>query len=253
MDCPSKWDDKDSARKFWEMTQKNNEKRLERTLEGFELDETARILDVGAGPGNLAIPCAKRFAHVTAVEPAKGMVDLLMENAEKEKIKNLTPVQKKWEAFNVAADLDAPCDFVIASFSLGMADMEEAVLKMMDASSKYICLLWFAGESEWDSHSRILWSKLHNLTYVPIPKVDVLFNLLYQMGIHPQMSVFPLSSETIFTSLEDALRHFSSLYRVKNPHQNKILADYLEQTLKRVGGKWVQKNRSTRVKLWWSK
>ncbi len=253
MDCPSLWQSRASARQFWEMTRKNSEKRLDITLEGFELDETARLLDVGAGPGNLSIPCAKRFAHVTAVEPAKGMIDLLMENAKKTKSKNITPVQKKWEAFNVATDLDAPCDLVIASFSLGMPDMEEAVLKMMDASSRYICLLWFAGEPEWESHSRILWSELHNVAYAPTPKVDVLFNLLYQMGIHPEMSVFPLSSKTVFPSLEDAVRHFSPRYRVENRHQEKILSDYLEKVLTKVEGKLVQSNYSTRVKLWWSK
>ncbi|MCG8642711.1 MAG: class I SAM-dependent methyltransferase [Desulfobacterales bacterium] len=253
MDCPSKWNSKASAEKFWEITRKNNEKRLNKTLEGFELDSTARVLDVGAGPGNLTIPCAKRFSHVTAVEPARGMMDLLIENADKEKIKNITPVQKKWEAFDLVTDLGEPCDLVIASFSLGMSDMEAAVLKMAAASSKYICLLWFAGEPEWEKHSRILWTKLHNLDYVPMPKVDVLFNLLYQMGIHPEMAVFPLSSETVFSSFRDAVRHFSTLYRVDDPGREKILADYLEQTLEPVAGKWVQKNNSTRVKLWWSK
>lgn len=253
MDCPSKWNSKDSARQFWEITQKNNEKRLNKTLEGFELDRTARILDVGAGPGNLSIPCAGKFAHVTAVEPARGMMDLLVENAGKEKITNITPVQKKWEAFNLAADLDAPCDLVIASFSLGMSDMEAAVLKMAAASSKYICLLWFAGEPEWEHHSRVLWSRLHNLEYVPMPKVDVLFNLLYQMGIHPEMTVFPLSGETVFPSFGDAVRHFSTLYRVEDSRREKILAQYLERALEHVGGKWVQKNHSTRVKLWWTK
>jgi 16S rRNA G527 N7-methylase RsmG len=235
------------------MTRQNSENRLDITLDGFELDETARILDVGAGPGNLSIPCALKFAHVTAVEPAKGMIDLLKKNAKKDKIKNITPVQKKWEIFNIANDLEAPCDLVIASFSLGMPDMKNAVLKMMDASSKYICLFWFAGESEWEKHSRVLWSELHNIHYVPSPKVDVLFSLLYQMGIYPEMRIFPLSSETVFSSLKDAVRHFSPRYGVENQHQEKILSDYLEQTLETVDEQRIQRNYSTRVKLWWLK
>ena len=250
-DCGSFWNDKKEARKFWEMTQKNMTQRLNRTLSGFDLDETARILDVGAGPGNLAIPMAQRFAHVTAVEPADGMMALLSDHAEEAGVSNIHAVKRRWEEVSDHDDLLPPYDLAIASFSLGMEDMKGAIEKMIRASSRYVCLLWFAGETAWDTHSRNLWKALHNASYTPMPQCNILYNLLYQMGIYPNMEVFSVDHDTVHLSLDDAVEQSKPRYRVENEAQETILRQYLEENLTPKNGHWIQKNTSTRIKLWW--
>lgn len=37
-----------------------------------------------------------------------------------------------------------------------------------------------------------LWPKIHNKTYQSGPKSDILFNVLYQKGIYPHMTVHEL-------------------------------------------------------------
>lgn len=250
-DCGSQWQGRKEAKRFWEMTRKNMAQRLDRTLSGFDLDKSARILDVGAGPGNLAVPMAGRFAHVTAVEPAEGMMALLAEHAQAAGQTNVHQVKKRWEDVCCDRDLVPPYDLVIASFSLGMEDMKSAIEKMVQVSSRYVSLFWFAGETAWDKHSRHLWAAIHNARYTPMPRCNILYNLLYQMGIYPNIEVFFVEHDMVYESLADAVDQTKTRYRVENGTQEKILAEYLEKNLMRKNGHWIQKNASTRVKLWW--
>jgi 2-polyprenyl-3-methyl-5-hydroxy-6-metoxy-1,4-benzoquinol methylase len=43
-------------------------------LDGLIGDEPRRVLDIGCGTGNIAIPLARQVAHVDAVEPSEAML-----------------------------------------------------------------------------------------------------------------------------------------------------------------------------------
>ncbi|MCQ1534251.1 class I SAM-dependent methyltransferase [Methanosarcina sp. KYL-1] len=249
-DCASIWHKKENARRFWEMSRENGV-RIEKTLGGMALTSESRVLDIGAGPGSLAIPIAERVAHVTAVEPAEGMMSVLTENIETYGLKNIDCVYKDWEVVDVDSDLCPPYDVVFASYSLGMKDISASIRKMVEASSGYIYLYWFAGETSWDMHSRKLWPFLHNCEYQSGPKVDVLYNVLYDMGIYPNVTVFPFEHTNRFGSLEEAVEHFRSHYAVESEVQEEILRAYLDELLEEEGGTFVHRGWSTRVKMWW--
>jgi len=261
-DCGSIWQKKESARSFWEMS-RNNGDRIEKTIQGMVLTPDSRVLDIGAGPGNLAIPLAERVAHVTAVEPAEGMMSVLKENIETYRIENINCVYKDWETVDVEMDLYGPYDMVFASYSLGMKDIRASIRKMIDVSSGYIYLYWFAGETSWDMHSRKLWPSLHGYEYQKLwpslhgyeyqqgPKVDVLYNVLYDMGIYPNMEVFPFEHVQSFASLDEAVDNFKPHYAVMSEEQGEILRAYLKESLEEKNGSLVNRGWSTRVKLWW--
>jgi len=253
--CPSTgagsiWQEKESARRFWEMSLKNWV-RMEKCIQGMALTPDSRVLDIGAGPGTLAIPLAEKVAHVTAVEPADGMVSVLRENIEAYGIENINCVHKDWEAVDSETDLYGPYDVVFASYSLGMKDIRASIRKMMEVSSGYIYLYWFAGETSWDMHSRKLWPSLHDCEYPQGPKVDVLYNVLYGLGIHPNMKVFPFEYIQSFASLDEAVENFKPNYAIMSEEQEGILRAYLDEILEKENGKLVHRGWSTRVKLWW--
>ncbi len=251
-DCARIWDSKKSAQKFWDTSQENKD-RVKKTIAGTDINFDSRVLDIGAGPGSLAIPFAQKVAHVTAVEPAEGMVSVLRENMTEQEVENITLVQKRWEDVDVKADLQPPYDVVMASFSLGMHDIRGAIEKMMDASNKYVYLYHFAGEAHWDRQSRELWPKLHGKEYHPGPKSDVLYNVLYQMGIYPNMRTFRLQHNQRFDSLEEALDNLRPQYQIATDEQESILRDHLGRVLKEENGSLVLPVASIRVKVWWKK
>ena len=64
------------------------------TIAALVITPDSRVLDIGAGPGTLAIPLAPQVREITAVEPGAGMVEILKDHAEQDGIRNITCVQK---------------------------------------------------------------------------------------------------------------------------------------------------------------
>jgi len=253
-DCARIWESRESALKFWNMS-KENSHRVENTIAGTEITPESRVLDIGSGPGTLAIPFAKKVAHVTVVEPAEGMLSVLREKMAEEGVENIGIVQKRWEDVNVADDLDPPYDVVVASFSLGMPDIRAAIEKMIEASAPggTIYLYHFAGETHWDRDCRDLWPRLHGKEYTPGPKADVLYNVLYSMGIYPHVRTFRLQHTQRFATMEEAMEHFRHQYRISTAEQEAIVREHLGRVLQEEKGGFSLPASSIRVKIWWEK
>jgi len=251
-DCAHIWESRESALKFWNMSQENRG-RVDKTIWSTDITPQSRVLDIGAGPGTLAIPFASKVAHVTAVEPAAGMVSVMREKMAEGGVTNISIVQKRWEDVDINEDLKPPYDVVMASFSLGMKDIRAAIEKMQEASSRYVYLYHFAGPTSWDRQWEDLWPKLHGREYIPGPKSDVLYNVLYQMGIYPHIRTFRLEHNQRFSSLQEAMDTLGPQCQAESEEQRAILRNYLGQVLREEDGSLVLQAASFRVKMWWEK
>ena len=243
---------RESALRFWNMCRKERS-RIDQTVWETDISQNSRVLDIGAGPGTLAIPFAQKAEHVTAIEPAEGMCSVMKEKMAEFGLSNIDIVQKRWEDVDIASDLSAPYDVVIASFSLGMKDIQSAVEKMVLASSRYVYLYHFAGPSSWDIQWQILWPRLHGKAYRLGPKSNVLYNVLYQMGIYPNIRSFRLEHNQPYASLDEAMAALVPQAQVESEEQKALLKDYLRGVLKKEDGKLVLPGSSIRVKIWWDK
>lgn len=252
-DCADNWKDEKEANNYWEQVQENRD-WTDKIIEDLNITRESRILDIGAGPGTLAIPLANKIANVTAVEPSDAMMKVLRRNLEKKEYSNVDCVKKLWEDVDVKKDLHSPYDVVIASYSLGMIDIKESIQKMIDASSKYVYLYWFAGETSWHKHRQNLWAMLHEgkSPLIPMPMGDVLFNSLYQMGIYPNVEIFPTQYPNRFSSMEEAVNRFKSEYEVFTPKQEADLRSYLKKVLETDGHNLIIRNSALSMKIWWT-
>ncbi|KLK87835.1 SAM-dependent methlyltransferase [Methanoculleus sediminis] len=249
-DCGSNWESRERALAFLKQS-RENPIRIRHVIRGLPVGPGARVLDIGAGPGTLAVPLAGVAAHVTAVEPATGMAGVMAEYAAESGVSNLTIVRKRWEDVDPAADLEGHYDVVVASYSLGMPDIRAAIEKMCEASSRWVYLFWFAGTTSWEQAMIDLWPQLHGREYQRGPKADVLFNVLYSMGICPNVETSRLEHVRRFPDLEAAVAEFREQYGVTIPRQEATLRDYLAGTLSENGGDLLLSGMTTRVKLWW--
>lgn len=250
-DYASLWSDRLNAQVFWKITMQNDRCRIERTLDSLPITSKSKVLDIGSGPGALSHLIAKKALHVTAVEPSKEMMGILQHKIKEHEIDNINCVNKRWEEIDVKTDLQGPYDVVFASYSLGMMDMREAIRKMISCTSNYVYLFWIAGKNLWDVYCPDIWNSLHHTEYYPMPKFIVLYNILYQMGIYPNVKVSKLNYVNRFSSFDEAVNYCIPIYRISNSEQEVQLRDYLKTVLKKDNDSLFLEAQTNHVEVWW--
>lgn len=250
-DCASIWASRDRALAFLAQSREKPERILQ-DIESLPLKADSNVLDIGAGPGTLAVPLASRVASVTAVEPAAGMAEVMGEHALEKGVTNLSIVRKRWEDVDFKKDLDGPYDLVIARHSLGMPNIRDAIKAMCEASSEWVYLFWFAGSTGWEKAMIDLWPKLHGREYRSGPKADMLYNVLYSMGIYPNMETMQMEYTRKFSDIDAAVNEFREQYMISSPAQEEILRQHLRETLSRSGDGLQDSMMTRQVRLWWS-
>ncbi|NLA37791.1 MAG: class I SAM-dependent methyltransferase [Methanomicrobiales archaeon] len=249
--CASVWASREKAHAFLTQSRENPE-RIRHVIESLPLKAESTVLDIGAGPGTLAVPIARRATRVTAVEPAAGMAEVMEEYATEEGVSNLSIVQKRWEEIDPAVDLNGSHDIVLASYSLGMPDIRTAIEMMCEASSGWVYLFWFAGTTAWEQAMVDLWPRLHGEEFRSGPKVDILWNVLYSMGIYPNVETVRMEHTRRFPSIDAAVNEFREQYRITSPAQEEVLREYLAASLlRKENGGYLHSGATTRIRLWW--
>jgi SAM-dependent methyltransferase len=253
MGCAQFYVSVEEARRYDARAREERNARTLQMIRGMDIRPDSRVLDIGAGPGTLALPLAGMAAHVTAVEPSSGMMAVLAEHIRDGNIRNIRCVQKLWEEVDIGRDLDAPYDIVIASFSLGMEDIRDALAKMDAASSGYVYIYWFADLPFWERNLAAMWEKLHGKPYVARPQIDCVFNVLYGMGICPNVEIYADEHVNSYGSLEEAVLDQRKSFAVSSAGQEDALREYLRERLRAEDGKLVLRGTSKYAKLWWKK
>lgn len=201
--------------------------------EGFLLS-SYRMLDIGAGPGNFAIPLSRKVAEVIALEPAEEMVSILERRIGDEGIENVRVVQKTWEAVDLAAEgwLGA-FDLVFSSMSPGVGNPD--MLEKMIAASRASCYLsgWSGGRwGKWGRAQSELWPLIFGEELGDYPSdILYLFGLLYALGYRPALRFFQprvhleMSTEEAIEGLVD---HFDRYVEI-SPAVRKKITSYVQR------------------------
>ncbi|MDD5142787.1 class I SAM-dependent methyltransferase [Methanoregula sp.] len=252
--CTDRWNDTERCRKFNRRAQENNWEHGRERIQMMRITPTDRVLDIGAGPGTLAIPLAVMVRHVTAVEPSSGMLECLHGNIAEQRITNITTLQKKWEDVDPATDLDLPYDVVVASYSLGVYDLRAALKKMDAVSSKYAYIFWFADmQSPRLQNYCPIWEDLFGVPPKTRHTPNIIFNLLGQMGIYANVEITRTDHASRFSSVDEAVADQQYDLGLTEERQADVLRRFLEKTLERQNGHLILKRKSYQAKIWWEK
>ncbi|MCK9630617.1 MAG: class I SAM-dependent methyltransferase [Methanoregula sp.] len=252
--CTERWKDRERCRKFNQKVQEDNWKRAWERIQVMKCTPSSRVLDIGAGPGTLAIPLSGIVRHVTAVEPSPGMLECLHENMKEREIINISTLQKNWEDVDPATDLDAPYDVVVASYSLGVQDLRAALEKMDEVSAKYAYIFWFAHlKSPRFQHYHAIWEDLFGISPSPRHTPNIIFNLLNQMGIYANVEISRTENITRFSSIGDAVADQRDALNLTDERQVSVLTEYLEKFLLKENRQYLLKSKSYQAKIWWEK
>ena len=252
--CVERWSDRERCRKFSLMAQKGNWKRSRDRIAAMTLSPGFRVLDIGAGPGTLAIPLAGMVKHVTAIEPSEGMRECLLENIRAQGVRNITIIGKKWEEIDPSKELAPSYDVVVASYSLGVPDLKDALLKMNAVTGRYAYIFWFADlASPRKATYAEIWEELYGTVLPEERKPNIIINLLNQLGIYANVEISRVRHTRRFTSLDEAVSEEQQDLNLTTPAQIRILRRFLAEKLRSDAGGYVMDRTSRHAKIWWEK
>lgn len=204
------------------------------------------VLDIGCGPGTFAIPLARLAAHVFALDPARKMLDTLMDEAQHQGLSNLTPLCQRWEKSCFKKEFD----LALASFSPAIRNTE-SLLKMHQASRRYCCLITSSGAENFRVRNE-LWEKIleepfHSFAF----HITYPFNYLYSCGFRPQIRFLKNSVcyEEPVDTLIDWYENYFKMFVDLNDLKRKMIRQYFEGLAS--GGIVKSQAEKTFSIMWW--
>lgn len=154
------------------------------------------ILDIGCGPGALAVPLAKKVKEVIAIDFSLQMLEELETYAKREQITNIRTFHLGWED---DWSLLPSVDIVVASRSMEVLDMDKALQKMSSHARKGCYLTYKVGGSFVDLEILNAIGKQIKMKpdfwYIPI--------ILYQNGYLPTIDYITTNRGSIRSSSAD--------------------------------------------------
>lgn len=220
---------KAKAKEAWDEKAPSMNKRVhksiynEQFLNLLNLDGISSSLDIGCGVGNLSLRLAQNLDEVNCLDYSTGMLEILEQNAKEKNLTNINTINKSWyDSWD-----DVPkADLVIASRSMEVKDMKEALTKLNDKAKKKVVISFKKGGTFVSDEV------LDVLQKDVIKKPDYIYvvNILYSMGINASVNFIQSEGRgTIYTSKEKFIQSITwslgeltndELQRLENYYDN---------------------------------
>jgi len=159
--------------------------------------EGARVLDIGSGPGNYAIPMAQVAREVVALDPAPRMLEMVESRAKALGLDNVRCVLSTWEEVDLEAlGWRRRFDLVFASVVPGVKDVT-TLQKMIEASRGYCYLSKFAGERKNNLQHKVWQRLMGRARNLHAMDIYLPWNWLYTRGYFPHLKFIASDWENI--------------------------------------------------------
>lgn len=163
---------------------------IDRLMEIMDFSECQSLLDVGCGAGTVSINSKDKVKDIIAFDYSDEMIKKLQERIEHGGITNIKPLVHSWEESWESLPM---CDMVVASRSMQVGDMKEALLKLDSKAKKRVYLTTKVGGSFLPKEIMELLQK----DIKPNPDYIYIINILYSLGINPTLEYIELKSDRI--------------------------------------------------------
>ena len=201
----------------------------------LDLRPEMTVLDMGAGPGTLAIPLAQRVQRVTAVDFSEEMLTSLAERATQAGLTNIEIINGSWE--DDWSLLGIGCyDLVIASRALTVDDLRAALVKLNACARELVVIGDRVGDGPFDP---ALFAAVGR-EFVPGPDYIYTVNVLYQMGIHARVDFIDIHEPKVYESRQAAIDSCAWMLHKMTPDEEEALDRYFDSILRpNADGTWA--------------
>jgi SAM-dependent methyltransferase len=220
-------------------------------LERLPLASDRTVLDMGSGPGTLAIPLAGLVRSVTAVDYSAGMLDVLIRQAQENNIQNIRTIQGSWEDDWQQLGIGIH-DIAIASRSLAVDNLSLALQKLNDHAREYVFISDRIAPTPFDPAAFAAIGR----AFQSGPDYIYTVNILYAMGIHPCIDILKLDRDYIYSDMEEALQSYVWMFKDLSAREKEALRNYLNSKIIHSEGKQITIRRDSPPQwalIWWKK
>lgn len=205
------------------------------------------VLEIGAGPGSLTIPLAKRVNKVYSIEFSKKAVKQLELNLLEEKLENVEIINKNWSDLN-DEEIKGKYDLVVCShFLWQMQDLAKLITRMERASRSCCAIIQPCGR---DETAKEVFEEVSNVEYTGQfePDADYFaYLILREWG--RLVSVMPYNY-TFERNLDEEIRYIAAFVgRFMEVNQEVIEKIRKRLLSKSETGVYIDKNKA--VVMWW--
>lgn len=177
------------------------------------------------------------------------MLEVLEEKSEED---NITTILSKIE--DISLEKLGNFDVVISSRSLnGIIPIDETLKTINEIANKYVFITVFGPENwkiERDFKEYISKKEENFLEY------NYLFNILFNMGIYPNVERLSIPSYRTYNTIEEAMDNGKFRLDMLNDFEKEKLKEYLNKILKKdpeTGKLYNEKDKADWVLIWWAK
>ena len=192
-----------------------------------EFAECRTLVDIGGGAGRLALPLSLSREAVTVVDSSKSMLLELQDSCEEAKIENVSSVFGLWEDAVIDIHEGALCSHV----TYGIENIGKFLENVNQYASKRVVIIAFMKSPQ--AHLESLWREVHEEERVHLPGVPELMDVLWQLGIAPELNIIEHLGPHIYGSVKDAISDLRRrLYVNQGTRKDEILTRVLKNDLK---------------------
>ena len=200
----------------------------EKFIELLSPEPSWTILDVGSGPGTLAIPLAKQVRRVTALDFSAGMLDVLEQRARELGIANITTRRLSWSDDWGRHGVDRH-DVAIASRSLSVPDLRACLEKLSNFARREVVVTDRVGPGPLDPDA----FQAVGRGLETGPDYIITVNILYQMGFLAAVDFIRLENSHRYRSLEEAVENYIWMFAEPTEQERRKLEDYVRSIARR--------------------
>lgn len=249
------WDSKGAAdwdKKACSFAERHNQSPyVDLLLSRLPLEESQSVLDIGCGPGTLALPIAQQVASVTALDYSAKMIELMATQAKAQGLTNLQGIHCSWED-NWKKHGITPADVVIASRSMNLDDLEMAIDKLERYARKYVFITDRIAPSPFDPDVFEAIGREFNSG----PDYIFTLNILYTKNIHPHVEILQLANMVSYKDMDEALESYKWMIKEMSAKELAKLTTFLRSRVvaRNEHGITIHRRHPPRWALiWWKK
>ena len=207
------------------------------------------FLDIGAGPGTLAIPLVKAGKSVTALDASGAMIALLANEVKKLGLKRLKPVHSRWGEHKLKAHDAVLCSNVPALVKETPGFLEEAVA----LARKYVFIIESADPGADKFYYKELYPLLFGKKFGPRSDYIKTYDRLHSMGIFANVEMIEYDFDQPFADIDEALLFWKEYMGIVTTEHDAKLKRFLSKRLVKKGKGLLAKFHKRSAIMWWRK